>query len=110
MAGAYGSGENRYRGVGMDFAGNAYIPLYPDKAEKTHILAGHPISADERGKDLTINVMHIFDNPHQWHIAVNNTTDKPITTTLKQSMDLPALEFGEMDITLQPGEHRVLEW
>lgn len=110
VLGKYGSGKNRYRGVGLDFAGNAHIPLYPDKAEKTHILAGHPIVADENGKDLTINVMHIYDNPHQWYIAVNNTTDKPISTKLSQAMELPGLEFGEMDITVQPGEHKELKW
>ncbi|MBU4212646.1 MAG: hypothetical protein KKD33_08695, partial [Verrucomicrobia bacterium] len=108
VKGVYGTGENRYRGLGLDFEGSAHIPLYVDKAETTHILAGHPVVADERGKNIAINVMHLFDAPHQWHVAVNNLTDKPVTTKLTQAMDLPRLDFEEREITLAPGEYRIL--
>jgi hypothetical protein len=35
VKGDYGSGRNRYRAVGLDMAGRAYIPLYPDLADAT---------------------------------------------------------------------------
>ena len=108
VKGVYGTGENRYRALGLDFEGSAHIPLYVDRAETTHILAGHPVVADERGKSIAINVMHLFDDPSQWHVDVNNLTDKPVTTKLKQAMDLPGLDFEEREITLAPGEYRVL--
>ncbi len=108
VKGNYGKGENRYRGVGVDFEGSAHFPLYVDRAETTHVLAGHPVVADERGKDVAINVIHLFDDPHQWHVSVNNLTDKPVTARFKQAMDLPCLDFEEREITLAPGEYRVL--
>jgi len=108
VKGIYGTGENRYRGLGLDFEGSAHIPLYVDKADTTHILAGHPVVADERGKKVAINVMHLFDKPHQWQVSVNNLTKKPVTTQLKQAMDLPSLDFEEREITLAPGEFRIL--
>ena len=108
VKGAYGTGENRYRAVGLDFEGSAHIPLYVDKAETTHVLVGHPVVADERGKEVAINVMHLFDDPPQWQVDVNNRTDKPVTTKLKQAMELPGLDFEEREITLAPGEYKVL--
>ncbi len=108
VKGTYGTGENRYRAVGLDLEGCAHIPLYVDKVETTHILAGHPIVADERGKNISINVIHLFDDPPQWQVDVNNRTDKSVTTKLKQSMELPELDFEEREITLASGEYRVL--
>ena len=94
--------------MGLDLEGCAHIPLYVDKVETTHILAGHPIVADERGKNISINVIHLFDDPPQWQVDVNNRTDKSVTTKLKQSMELPELDFEEREITLASGEYRVL--
>ena len=108
VKGAYGTGENRYRGVGLDFYGSAHVPLHVDKVETTQVLVGHPVVADDRGKEVAINVVHLFDKPHQWQVSVNNLTDKPITTKFKQAMDLPNLDFEARELTLQPGEFRVL--
>ena len=49
------------------------------------------------------------DNPWQWHISVNNPTDRKITTTLHKTMDLPGLNFPDKTIILNPGEYRVLQ-
>ncbi len=57
---------------------------------------------------MAIEVVHLFQSPHQWHVSVNNLTDKPVTTKLKQTMDLPLLDFEEREIALTPGEYRVL--
>jgi hypothetical protein len=108
VKGYYGSGKNRYRAVGLDFNGCAHVPLYVNKAKTTHVVVGHPVVADERGKDITINVVHVFDNPHQWHISVNNLTDKSIITKLSQAMELPGFNFEEREITLAPGEYKIL--
>lgn len=113
VKGDYGGGSDRYRAVGLDTAGRAYIPLYPDLAEHTEVEVGHPVVADGRGHDLFIQVTALsggtqaFPN-YQWYVDVNNPTDVPITTVLSQNMSLPGLQFPNTQITLAPGEHRVL--
>ena len=92
----------------MDLAGNAYVPLYPDLAELTHVVAGHPVVAGPEGKDLFIQVTKVGQNPDRWHVSVNNPTDQPITTTLKKAIALPGFDFPDKHITLKPGEYTVL--
>lgn len=108
VKGDYGTGQNRYRPMGMDDDGFAYVPLYVEKADVTHVVAGHPVIASGDGKDLFIQVTLLRDNPWQWHVAVNNPTDKPIRTTLAKGMDLPELILPEGPITIAPGEYRVV--
>jgi hypothetical protein len=113
VKGDYGGGSNRYRPVGIDNDGRAYIPLYPDLAERTEIEVGHPIVADARGGELFVQVTALSggtrDYPdYQWHVDVNNPTDHVITTVVSQNMSLPGLQFPERELTLAPGEFRVL--
>jgi len=113
VKGDYGIGTNRYRAVGLDLAGRAYIPLYPDLADLTEVEVGHPVVADGRGQDLFIQVTALSGGTkafptYQWYVDVNNPTDQRIESTLSQNMSLPGLQFPTTDITLAPGEHRVL--
>jgi hypothetical protein len=113
VKGDYGGGENRYRSVGVDLDGRAYVPLYPDLAAWTEAEVGHPVSADARGKNLFVQVTALSGGTdvapgYEWSVEVNNPTDWPVTTTLKQRMALPGLSFGMQTVTLAPGEHRVL--
>lgn len=108
VKGTYGEGKNRYRPLGLDDYGYAYVPLYVDRAPETHVLAGHPVVAGGDGKELFIQVTLMHEKPHQWHVAVNNPTDRPITTQLSRAMDLPKLTLPDRPITLQPGEYRVV--
>jgi hypothetical protein len=113
VKGDYGPGTNRYREVGLDLEGRAYVPLYPDLAERTEVEIGHPIIADVRGRDLFIQTTALaggtYTNPeYQWSLDVNNPTDETITTRLTRNMDLPNLEFTSQEITLAAGEHRFL--
>lgn len=108
VLGNYGTGENRYRGLGLDLDGSAHFPLYPDLAENTHVLAGHPVAADENGSALKINVVPLSEKPFKWHIDVNNPTDKTITTKLSNAMDLPNLNLPKTKLTIKPGEYKVL--
>ncbi|MBI4025415.1 MAG: hypothetical protein HY360_10580 [Verrucomicrobia bacterium] len=102
------AGENRFRELGMDAFGCAYVPMYVDKADETHLVAGHPVVADEKGRELFIQVTHVFENPHQWHVSVNNPTDATIKTILRKAMDLPGFIFHNTEITLKPGEYKVM--
>lgn len=113
VKGDYGSGTDRYRAVGLDIAGRAYIPLYPDLAEHTEVEIGHPVVADSRGRDLFIQVTALSGGTqafpdYRWHVEVNNPTDAPITTVLSQNMNLPGLQVPSSQVTLAAGEHRVL--
>ncbi len=109
VKGDYGSGENRYRALGLDLEGNAYLPLYVELAERTHVVAGHPVIAGPEGAELFIQVTKVGHNPDRWHVSVNNPTDRAITTTLRAEMALPGLELPAEPVTLQPGEYRVLK-
>lgn len=108
VKGDYGTGANRYRPLGVDQFGFAFVPMYVGLADLTHMVAGHPVIADERGKDLFIQVTHLYEEPHQWHVSVNNPTDKPVKTKLRKAMDLPGFIFHEVEVTVQPGEYRVI--
>jgi len=109
VMGGYGTGKNRYRALGIDFDGNAYVPVYVDYADLTHMVAGHPVVADEAGKELFIQVTRLQNSPFKWHVSVNNPTDEAVTATLRKSMDLPQLKLDRTTVTLKPGEYRVLE-
>lgn len=106
-AGFYGSGRNRYRSLGTDRDGFAYIPLFTSLANY-HVVAGHPVVADARGKDLFIEVVCLGGTPLRWRVAVNNPTRRTLTTLLRCAMPLPGLSLGAQTITLKGGEYRVL--
>ena len=113
VKGDYGGGANRYRAVGLDLDGRAYVPLYPDLANDTEVEIGHPIVADGRGTDLFIQVTALSGGTaahpaYKWYVDVNNPLDHAVTATLRRSMDLPGFSFRTQDVTLAPGEHRVL--
>jgi len=108
----YGPGGNRYRPLGIDLDGNAYVPVYPDLAEQTHLMMGHPVVADERGRELFIQVTQTSGGTggeFHWWIAVNNPTDRAITTTLSNRMSLPGIKFESKEISVASGEHLVVE-
>jgi hypothetical protein len=109
VKGDYGNGENRYRALGLDLEGNAYVPLYVELAERTHMVAGHPVIAGAEGADLFIQVTKVGHDPDRWHVSVNNPTDRVITTTLRAAMPLTGLDLPVQPLTLQPGEYRVVE-
>ncbi|HEY3397171.1 MAG TPA: hypothetical protein VGM19_05860 [Armatimonadota bacterium] len=108
----YSPANTGWRALGLDFDNRAYFPLFVSKAATTHVIAGHPIVADAAGTELVIQVTCINDGdaktPPAWHVSINNPTDKPITTTLKQVMNLPGLTYAQEQVTVAPGEYRVL--
>jgi hypothetical protein len=105
VKGDYGGGENRYREMGLDVDGNAYVPVYANWSDQTQILAGHPVVAGPEAAEVFIQVTRISDDPPRFHVALNNPTDNTITTTLRVAMPMPGLEFPEKQITLGPGAY-----
>jgi hypothetical protein len=108
VAGAYGEGANRYRAAGVDFAGDAYIPLHPSRADRVHVVVGHPVVAGSDGWDLFIQVTKLAEVPFRWHVSVNNPTDRSIETILRRVIALPGLELPTARMRFEPGEYRVL--
>ncbi len=108
-AGFYGTGQDRFRSLGIDSDGVAYVPIHADRAAVTRILAGHPIVADNLGRGLFIQVTCLGGTPFVWHVSVNNPDDHPVTTVLKQAMHLPGLVFAERQVTIGPGAYLVLQ-
>ena len=108
----YSKGRKVFRPLGVDNGGRVYAPLYVSR-DKVHTILGHPIVANDGGKDLKIQVTAL-ESPADgkngsWHISLNNPTDKVIETTVTKRIDLPGLKFTTQKVTLQPGEYRILE-
>ncbi len=108
VTGAYGKGENRYRAAGVDFAGDAYIPLYPSRADRIHVVVGHPVVAGPDGGDLFIQVTKLAEAPFRWHVSVNNPTARHVETTVRAVIALPGLDLPAARMRFEPGEYRVL--
>jgi hypothetical protein len=90
-----------YRSLGLDDEGVAFLALYPDRASCTQVSVGHPVQCADR--DLVIEVAMLSDSPPQYHVAVNNPTDRPIRTVLKRAMDLPGFAFPDTPVDVPPG-------
>jgi len=108
--GYYGNGKNAYTTLGFDFDGRAYAALYPDQADLTHVVIGHPVVCDK--PELFIEVMprsRKKGRGYQWHIAVNNPTDKPVKATFRTGMKLPGLAFRAKTLAIPAGGHVVLQ-
>ncbi|MCD6408347.1 hypothetical protein J7L87_04770, partial [bacterium] len=96
VKGDYGEGKNRFRELGIDVYGNAYVPVYVDYSDITQFVAGHPVIAEgENAEKLFIQVTHVEDNPDRWHISVNNPTDKTISAVIKKVINLLGMKFEE---------------
>ena len=112
VQGHYGPGTSRYRPLGIDLDGMAYVPAYPDLAGTTHLVMGHPVVADEAGEDLFIQVTQTSGGTggeFRWWIAVNNPTERAVTTVLSNAMDLPGIAFERKQTEIGPGEHVVVQ-
>jgi hypothetical protein len=48
------------------------------------------------------------NSPFIWHVAVNNPTDKEITTTIRTAMAISGLVLLEKQRTIRHGEYVVL--
>jgi hypothetical protein len=107
--GFYGPGENRWRSLGIESGGYAYVPLYVDRADTTSISAGHPVTADHGGENLFIQVTHAGGTPPRWHVSVNNPTDHAIRTILHNAMDLAAISFADLPLIVEPGGYIVIQ-
>ena len=104
-----------YTALGLDDYGEAHVPLYVGRADRTHVVVGHPVIAQAiDGSDegafnsLRIQVTHVNESPQVWHVAVNNPTEETIEAVLSQNMDLPGLHLATQRLVLAPGEYRVL--
>ncbi len=108
VKGYYGDGSNRWRPLALAPDGDALAPLFVTLAPVTDVAAGHPVIADENGKQLFIQVTCTGSNPARWHVSVNNPTDAPVKTILRQALAAPGLAFAEQSVELAAGEYRVI--
>ncbi|MHB9026072.1 MAG: hypothetical protein ACYC7E_18185 [Armatimonadota bacterium] len=105
--GFYSKGQQVYRNLAPDDKNIVHLAVYTKGVPKTHCLVGHPVQCDHT--NLIIEVTKLSDKPHQWHVAVNNITDKPITTILKKAMDLPGFDFPDTPVTVPAGGYIVVK-
>jgi hypothetical protein len=103
LAGFYGPAENRYRGLAVAVDGTAYVSIDTGRGE-SHLLAGHPIVADQQGKDLFIQVTCVGGNPNRWHVSVNNPGPITVRTVLRQTMHPRGLSFATRTVAVASGE------
>jgi hypothetical protein len=104
--GNYTNGRNVYRSLAVDDRDMAYLAVYPDNVPTSHSIVGHPVQCDH--PELIIEFCQLNSRPTEYHLAVNNPTDAPITTTLKKCMDLAGFEFADKRITIAPGAYVVI--
>jgi len=95
-----------YRNLGLDDEGVAFLALYPDQASHTQVSVGHPVQCADR--DLVIELAMLSDSPPQYHVAVNNPTDRRIRTALKKTIDLPRFAFPDTPVDVAPGGYLVV--
>ncbi|HKP62001.1 MAG TPA: hypothetical protein VJV78_34955 [Polyangiales bacterium] len=105
----YGPSRDRYRGLGVEDSGHAYVPLHVDRADMTEVVAGHPVTADDAGRELSIQVTNLGGNPWRWHVAINNPTGRTIDAVLNAAMGLPGLEIHDKRVRVVPGGYLVLQ-
>ena len=58
---------------------------------------------------LRIQVTHVNEQPHRWHVSVHNPTKDPIQALLRQVMSLPGLTLAPQKVQLLPGQIVVLQ-
>jgi len=112
---AAGTEQCLYTALGLDDFGEAHVPLFVGRADRTHVVVGHPViaqaldgSSEGVFNSLRIQVTHVNESPQVWHVAVNNPTDEAVSAVLSQNMALPGLRFPTQHLVLAPGEYRVL--
>jgi len=102
--GNYTDGKEVYTSLGFDMEGYVHAALYPDYVPETHVVVGHPIVCDR--DELVLEVMPRSSKTgpkYEWHIAVNNPTDEPVTANFRRGMDVPGLEFAPQKHTIPAG-------
>jgi hypothetical protein len=104
--GFYTQGRNVYRNLAADDRGWVHLAVFPDYAPTTQIVVGHPIQCDN--KDLIIEFAQLSREPLAFRVAVNNPTDKPIGTTLRQSMAVPGFVMKDTTVEVPAGGYRVV--
>ncbi|MHB9023038.1 MAG: hypothetical protein ACYC7E_02530 [Armatimonadota bacterium] len=104
--GFYTDGKNVYRNLATDDRDMVHLAVYPDRVPTTHMVVGHPVQCD--APQLIIEVTMLNDAPHAYRVAVNNPTDKPITTVLKKAMDLPGFDFPDSPVSIPAGGYLVI--
>ena len=106
--GNYTGGKEVYTTLGFDMEGDVHAALYPDMAPETHVVIGHPVTCSR--PELIPEVMPCTDSEggYQWHVAVNNPTDEPVTATFRTGMELPGLDLAPQEHTIPAGGYTKL--
>ena len=104
--GFYTKGNNVYRNLATDDRDMVYLAVYPDNIPVSHSVVGHPVQCDN--PKLIIEVTQLNDKPVQWHVAVNNPTDTPISATLRKTMNIPGFDFTDTKVEVPPGGYKVV--
>jgi hypothetical protein len=108
VLGNYGPGRKRFREVGFDRDGRVYATFFPDRADLTEAVIGHPVVCDR--EELFIQVTRRDDRRGHasWHVSVNNPTDREIRATFRTAIDIPGLDLSPRTMTVPPGAYLIL--
>ncbi|HXV76135.1 MAG TPA: hypothetical protein VD788_07425 [Candidatus Polarisedimenticolaceae bacterium] len=109
VLGGYGSGADRYRAAAVDPAGRLYLPLFPDLAPRTSVVAGHPVVCDRRELFIQVTLARDRPAPGAWHVSINNPLHQPVRTTVRVVMPMVGLAAGEREVVVPAGGYLVLE-
>jgi hypothetical protein len=97
----YDHGLGKARPIGTTYDGVGYIRLDPEYADVTHVAVGHPIVVSD--PRVFVNFVQTEENPNAYHLLLNNPTDETLQVKVRQTMNLPGLDFGTRVVELAPG-------
>jgi hypothetical protein len=107
----HGPGVDRIRPLGIDEEGRSYIPVTVGLTDNVHLVAGHPLVADN--ENVAVRVICLEDTAQgkqfRWLVTVHNPTDQEIATTLTPAMALPGLFQEKRELTIPAGEEIIIE-
>ena len=108
VLGNYGSGENRYRALGVDEQGRSWLAIDPDLAPETRVVVGHPVVCDRQ--DAIVQVTLREDPPAEghWHVSVHNPGPTELRTSCHAAMRVPGLDLEPAEVTVPAGGRIVL--
>ena len=105
----HGTDRQRYRPVGFDRRGRVWATLFPDYAELTEAVVGHPVVCDRGELFIQVTPKDGRGERDSWHVSVNNPTDLEIRAVFRRAMPLAGLEIDERAVVVPAGGYVVLQ-
>ena len=108
VLGNYEPRHGKYREAALDREGRAYFSIFPDRADRTELVLGHPVVCDR--DELFIQVTRLDDlpAPGSWSVTLNNPTEREIVTRCRVAFEVPGLALETREYSIPAGAELAL--